>query len=110
MSRTDEDIRNAYLAWESGMDWSKVASAHGYPTSEAARMSVRRYAALYKLPLRRAHPVQGRERLKLSYCAFLLGGTWADIAREYGWSSGLAAQKSVTEYAGKFDLPLQRLP
>lgn len=110
MTRTDEDIRNAYFAWENGMDWPSVASVHGYPTAEAAMMSVRRYASMNKLPLRRATPVPNHERRKLSYCAYLLGWSWVDIAREYGWSCGGSAQKSVTEYARKYRLALQRLP
>lgn len=110
MTRTNEVIHAAYLSWEQGLDWPTVASIHGYPTAEAAMMSVRRYVEMNRLPLRRATPVPNHERRKLSYCAYLMGWAWVDIAREYGWSSGGSAQKSVTEYARQHGLSLQRLP
>ena len=110
MIRTEEIIAQAYLAWENGADWSSVALNHGYPTPDAAMMSVRRYAGANRLPLRRANPLRDHERRRLSYCAYLLGCTWVDIAQQYGWSCGGSAQKSVTEYARKHGLQLQRLP
>lgn len=108
--RTDAEVRAAYDAWQGGATWAEVAESCRYPTANAALMSVRRFAELNRLPLRRATPVPDKVRLRRSYCAYLLGWEWAEIAALQGWASGASVQASVTRYACSHGLPLRRLP
>lgn len=110
MTRSEADIRAAYEAWQGGTDWASVARAHGYPTVPAAMMSVRRFVGRNKLPFRREGVVQDENRVRLSYCDYLLGWAWGDIAANRGWASGPSVQSSVTRYAVQHGLVLRRLP
>lgn len=110
MVRTEADIMAAYEAWQGGADWASVARLHGYPTVPAAMMSVRRFVGRNKLPLRREGAVPDENRVRVSYCAYLLGWGWSEIAAQHGWASGPSAQASVTRYAVQHGLALRRLP
>lgn len=112
--RTDADIRRAYDAWQAGSSWAAVADACGYPSANSALLSVRRYAELNRLPLRKVvrPPPSAADglRMRRAYCAYLLGEEWGEIAAQFGWPAGPAAQASVTRYAFRNGLPLRRLP
>jgi len=102
----------AYDLWqEGGRTWMQVAVISGHATPEAACMAARRYADKHSLPIRFGRKgKEDPERRKKSYCAFLLGQEWAEIADEYGWANANSARSSVVRYAATHDLPLRRLP
>lgn len=113
------DYKKAYQLWQAPLangnhrTWEGVAKLSGYPSGAAATMAVRRYALRADKPLRNArqqNSVDDVERRRMSYCAYLMGWSWEDIADEYQWASRQVALTCVKKYANRNDLPLRRLP